>query len=325
MKLIFRLFIFCSALAVVSCDKQTKVEKQVEEIKLEPIKVTRFEKAFFETKPADLPGLKQHFPDFFPPNVNDAEYIEKMTHPQWRELYTEVEKKYGDFTPETREIEDVFRHIKFYYPKTKTPEVTTMIYEMDYNTKVIYADSIILISLEMYLGKDHRFYEGIDKYIRQNFETKQMMPDLVSSFARTKVPPPTEKSLLAYMIYGGKELYMKDLMIPDYSDADKIGYTEDQVKWCQANEAMMWQYFIEESYLYSTDNKLLSRFINLAPFSKFYLEVDNESPGRVGTWVGWQIVRAFMKNNPDVTLQKMLLMDAVEIFNKSKYKPAQNE
>nr|WP_317045858.1 gliding motility lipoprotein GldB [Flavobacterium pallidum] len=301
------------------------MEEKVGEVILQPIKVERFDKAFFETKPADLPKLKQQFPDFFPPNVNDAQYIEKMTHPQWRELYKEVEKKYSDFTPQTHEIEDVLKHIKYYYPKTRTPKVTTMIYEMDYNTKVIYTDSIVLISLEMYLGKDHKFYEGIDKYIRQNFEPKQMMPDLASAFAKTKVPPPTEKTLLAHMIYGGKELYMKDLLIPDYSDADKIGYTEEQLKWAQANEAMMWSYFIEESYLYSTDIKLLSRFINLAPFSKFYLEIDNESPGRIGNWVGWQIVRSFMKNNPDVTLQKMLMMDATEIFNKSKYKPSQNE
>ncbi|OYU80499.1 MAG: gliding motility lipoprotein GldB [Flavobacterium sp. BFFFF1] len=325
MKLIFRLFVFSTAFFFISCDKTSKVEKEVEQIKVKPIQVTRFEKAFFETKPADLPKLKQEYPDFFPPNVSDAEYIEKMTNPQWRELYAEVEKKYSDFTPEAHEIEDVVRHIKFYYPKARTPKVITMIYEMDYNTKVLYTDSIVLVSLEMYLGKDHRFYDGIDKYIRQNFERRQMMPDLVSSFAATKVPPPAEKTLLANMIYYGKQSYMQDLLIPDYTDAEKIGYTEEQLKWSEANEAMIWSYFIEQSYLYSTDNKLLSRFINLAPFSKFYLEIDNQSPGRIGRWIGWQIVRSFMKNNPDVTLQKMLLMDATEIFNKSKYKPAQHE
>jgi uncharacterized protein YjaZ len=65
---------------------------------------------------------------------------------------------------------------------------------------------------------------------------------------------------------------------------------------------------------------LQNRFINLAPFSKFYLEIDNESPGRIGTWIGWQIVRSFMTNN-EVSLQQMLKMDAKELFDKSKYKP----
>jgi hypothetical protein len=82
----------------------------------------------------------------------------------------------------------------------------------------------------------------------------------------------------------------------------------------------MWRYFIEKKLLYDTDQKLIPRFINPAPFSKFYLEIDNESPGKVGSWVGWQIVRAFMENN-EVSLQQLLQMDYKELFEKSKYKP----
>ena len=126
------------------------------------------------------------------------------------------------------------------------------------------------------------------------------------------------------MIYAGKELYLKDLLLPEYTDADKIGYLPEQIKWCQENEGYMWRYFIEDKLLYSSDSKLPNRFINVAPFSKFYLEIDNQSPGRVGTWMGWQIVRSFMENN-EVSLQQLLQMDAIEIFNKSKYKPKKDE
>ncbi|MDF1518362.1 MAG: gliding motility lipoprotein GldB, partial [Lutibacter sp.] len=55
--------------------------------------------------------------------------------------------------------------------------------------------------------------------------------------------------------------------------------------------------------------------------SKFYIDIDKESPGRIGVWLGWQIVSAYMTNNNDVTLQQLLQTDAEEIFNKSKYKP----
>jgi uncharacterized protein YjaZ len=56
------------------------------------------------------------------------------------------------------------------------------------------------------------------------------------------------------------------------------------------------------------------------PFSKFGLDSDNQTPPRVATWIGWQIVRSFMENN-DIPAQQMMLMDAKEIFQKSKYKP----
>ena len=193
---------------------------------------------------------------------------------------------------------------------------------MDYNNKVIYADSLVIISLELYLGKDHKFYQ-FPKYLKQNFEQKQIMPDIVTNFSIKKIAPITDKNLLSQMIYFGKQLYLKDLLLPDYTDADKIGYAPQQILWCQENESYMWRYFLENEMLYNNDQKLNNRFINLAPFSKFYLEIDNESPGRVGTWLGWQMVRSFMKNS-EVSIQDLLKMNAKEIFEKSKYKPNKN-
>ena len=146
------------------------------------------------------------------------------------------------------------------------------------------------------------------------------MPDVVSSFSIDKIAPDTDRNLLSQMIYFGKQLYLKDLLLPDYSDADKMGYTPEQITWCAENESYMWRYFLEREMLYSDDSKLGNRFINPAPFSKFYLEIDNESPGRVGAWLGWQIVRSYAKNN-DVPIEELLKMNAKEIFEKSKYKP----
>ena len=82
----------------------------------------------------------------------------------------------------------------------------------------------------------------------------------------------------------------------------------------------IWRYFVERELLYDTDPKLLTRFINPAPFSKFDLELDSESPGCLGQYIGWQIVNAYMKNN-DVTLQQMLSTKAEDIFKNSKFKP----
>jgi uncharacterized protein YjaZ len=129
---------------------------------------------------------------------------------------------------------------------------------------------------------------------------------------------------LSQMIYYGKQLYLKDLLLPDYNDAQKMGYTPEQITWCQENESYMWRYFISKEMLYSNDQKLAMRFIDPAPFSKFYLEIDNESPGQVGSWIGWQIVRSYMNNN-EVSLTDLLNANAKEIFEKSKYKPKKND
>ncbi|MGA9638079.1 gliding motility lipoprotein GldB [Flavobacterium sp.] len=302
----------------MSCGKKSKSEKIIDDISVN-IKVERFDKAFFETAPKDLDKIKKVFPLFFPAGNNDEVWLEKMQNPQWRELYREVQKKYADFEPVKTEFEDTFKHIKYYFPETKTPKVVTIIGDMDYNNKVIYTDSLVVIALELYLGKEHRFYQ-FPNYIKQNFEKTQIMPDVVTSFFKYKMKPNLEKNFLSKIIYAGKELYLKDELITNYSDADKIGYTPEQLLWCQENEVYMWEYFIEKEMLYSDDQKLGSRFVNAAPFSKFYLEIDNESPGQVGAWIGWQIVRSFMDNN-EVSLKELLSIEAKEIFEKSKYKP----
>lgn len=312
------LFSVAFCLFFLSCDKKTAVEKAVTEIPLE-IKIERFDKIFFETPAKDLPKVKKEYPFFFPEGTDDSVWLNKLQDPIWRELYTEVEKKYSDIEPVKSELTSLFKHIKYYFPETKTPKVITIISEMDYNNKAIYADSLVIISLELYLGKGHKFYQ-FPNYIKQNFEEKQMMPDIVSSFSTKKIAPVTDKHFLSEMIYFGKELYLKDLLLPEYSDADKMGYTPEQIKWCQENESYIWRYFLENEMLYSDDQKLIPRFINPAPFSKFYLEIDNESPGRVGAWIGWQMVRSYMKNN-DVPLSDLLKMNAKELFEKSKYKP----
>lgn len=316
--------VILTALLVISCDKKSKVEKAVEEIPME-MKVVRFDQAFFETKPENLQQLKTQYPFFFDPSTPDQVWIDKIQNKDWRELYQEVQKKYKDFNPEKADIEELFKHIKYYFPQVKTPQIYTVISEMDQNAKAIYANDKLLIALELYLGKDHKFYAEFPAYIRQNFEQRQIVPDVVQSFADGIIVPPRDNMYMWQMVYYGKALYLKDILIPDYTDAEKMGYTEDQIKWSQENESYIWRKFIEDKILYSSDPKLASRYLNLAPFSKFYLEIDNESPGQIGRWIGWQIVRSFMQNNPDVKLVDMLKMDGKELFEKSKYKPKKNE
>ncbi|WET04432.1 gliding motility lipoprotein GldB [Flavobacterium sp. YJ01] len=303
----------------LSCNQKSKVEKAVEEIPVD-IKVERFDKVFFETKPQDLAQVKKQYPFFFPAGNDDNVWLQKMNDPIWKELYDEVQKKYGNFEPVHKEFDALFQHVKYYFPKTKIPKVITVIGEMDYNAKAIYADSLVIVALELYLGKDHKFYE-FPNYLKQNFEERQIMPDVVSSFSYRNIPDSPDRSLVAQMVFEGKQLYAKDLLLPDYTDAERMGYTPEQIKWCEENEAYIWRYFIENEMLYSDDPKLRTRFMTPAPFSKFFLEIDNDSPGRIGAWIGWQMVRSYMKNNSEVSLAELFKIDAKEIFEKSKYKP----
>lgn len=314
-----KLLFFSFILMITSCKKDKK-EVQIVETTPVNVQLERFDKLFYESQPQDLFQLKNKYPYFFPQGNEDTVWTNKLSNPLLRELYTEVQNKYGDADFLKNDLGELFGKMKYYFPKAQTPKVITLINEVDKDAKAIYADSLALISLDCYLGENHRFYKDFPDYQRVRFNQNQILPDLVSSFALSKIPYPSDRTLLSQMIYYGKELYIKDVLLPENSNAAKIGYTELQQKWCEENEAQMWSYFIENDLLYDSNQKNQFRFINDAPFSKFYLEIDNESPGRVGQWLGWQIVKSFMENN-DVSLHDMLVMNAKTIFENSKYKP----
>jgi len=213
-----------------------------------------------------------------------------------------------------------YKHLKYYNPSLKKPRVITVFSDVDYRNKVIVTDSIALISIDNYLGADHEFYESFYNYIRKNLKRDQIVMDLADAYATRLINQPRRKTFLEELIYHGKKLYLKDLWVPLAEDSTKIGYTNDELLWANDNEFYIWQYFIENELLYSTDTKLVGRFIAPAPFSRFNLELDSESPGALGQYIGWKIVRSYMENNPSSLLQ-MLQMNAQTLFNKAKYKP----
>ena len=108
--------------------------------------------------------------------------------------------------------------------------------------------------------------------------------------------------------------------LPEISSHLLIGYTPKEFEWVERNETMIWKYFIDNKLIYSTNSDLHQRFIATAPFSKFYLEIDNDSPGSVGKYLGWRVVEAYAKKN-NVSITALLKTDALTIFKKSNYKP----
>ncbi|WP_339633131.1 gliding motility lipoprotein GldB [Bizionia echini] len=314
---------FLIVLCFLSCEQESQVEKDIEKIEVD-FTVERFDKAFGDATPEDLPKLKQAFPFMFPEQYPDEFWEARMQDTLQQQLITESSQIFDDFSTEKDDITRLFQHLKYYFPEFRVPRVITTTSSVDYRNKVIVTDTLVLISIDTYLGKDHEFYNGISKYLKANFERNQIVVDLAAAYAEKQTFQMARKTLLDEMIYFGKQLYFKDVMIPFVPEHDKIGYTEDQLNWAQENEWFIWNYFIGKELLYDTNAKIPSRFINPAPFSKFYLEqVDNESPGRIGQFIGWQIVKSYMDNNT-VSIKSLLTAEPLEIFNNSKYKPKEN-
>ncbi|KAB1068481.1 gliding motility lipoprotein GldB [Tamlana haliotis] len=306
---------------VVSCKTEDRLADQIAKNNTD-IKVERFDKLFAEVTPETLGGVKKNYPFMFSNQYPDDFWLEKKSDSLQQVLFREVDRSFKNFEPTEFEIESLYNHLKHYFPDFHTPRVITVTNDVDYRNRVIVTDTIDLIALDAYLGSDHRFYSNIPMYLRADLKKEHIVVDLATAYSEKYIFQAKRKSLLDEMIYFGKQLYFKDLMIPFKSEAERMGYSQQELGWAEANESMIWRYFIENELLYSTDSKLPTRFINPAPFSKFYLEgIDGNSPGRIGQYMGWQIVRSYMEHNDDVPLKDMLIKSSEDIFNNSKFKP----
>ncbi|MFC4267590.1 gliding motility lipoprotein GldB [Polaribacter marinivivus] len=302
-----------------SCSDKNETKIDVSEIKVD-FSIKRYDVDFYNANAKTLINVKQKYPYLFPNEFTDSLALAKINNKDEQELFAETQKIYDDLLPLKNQLNSLFKHIKYYNSKFKEPDVVTLLSNIDYESRVIYADSLLLISLDVYLGKQHRFYADYPKYIKQNNTKEHLIVDVANAIIDQQVHPFNKRRFIDKMIFEGKKMYLLDLYLPTISDQEKIGYSTDKFNWAKANEQQIWMYFIDRKILFSTDSKLNARFLENAPFSKFYMEQDNLSPGKIGVWLGCQIVRSFMEKN-DVSLQELLKMNEDEIFKKSNYKP----
>lgn len=303
----------------LSCFDKNKPKIDVSKINLD-FSIKRYDVDFYNANKQTLPTVKLKYPYLFPEVFTDSISLAKINDPEEQELFTEVQKIYKDFSNEEKQLTSLFKHVKYYNPKFKAPTVITMLSNIDYDSRVIYADSLLLISLDVYLGKNHLFYGDYPAYIKENNTKEHLIVDVANAIIEKQLYSNTNRNFISKIIFEGKKMFLLDAYLPEVSERRKIGYTEDKLNWAKANEEEVWMYFIDRKILFSTDTKLNQRFIEIAPFSKFYMQQDDLSPGRIGVWMGWQIVNSYMKHN-DVSLQELLKIDESDLFNKSKYKP----
>jgi len=313
------MFLIFLTFVLVSCENESKEEKEIAKITID-LKVIRFDQEFAKVTSENLPELKAEYPYLFPESFTDSMWIAKATDTIQQELNEEVEKAFPNFSEEEDGLIALFQHVKYYFPSFNVPQVITITSEVDYRNKVLLAPDYLFISLDTYLGKDHPFYLGLQEYLKKNFEKAQILPDVAENIGQVYVPKPEDKTFLAHILYYGKLLYLKDVFLPKIEDFRKIGYTPEELEWAKANEDQVWRYFVERELIFDSDTDLYSRFLYPAPFSKFYLELDAESPARLGQYIGWQMIRQYMDKN-DVSVQEMLGANAETIFNKANYKP----
>jgi len=262
----------------------------------------------------DFQDTSLQYASMVPPFIN---------YPSVQQLYDTCQLVYGDFSLVEAELEKAFKFYKYYFPKNKTPNITTFISEYGVGVGTIGAEELI-IGLDMFLGKDYPPYYyppvQLPNYVTRTMNREHIVPKAMEALAGEIVGQTQGNRLIDLMINNGKRLYLLDLFQPHISDSIRLGYTSAQVDWLKDNEGEMWKsVFIDNLYETKLKQAGLLGLIEPAPTSP---GMPNESPGSAGNWVGWQIVKKYMENVPNITVEQLLKeKDAQKILMASRYRP----
>ncbi len=248
------------------------------------------------------------------------EIFKRVTNPGIDTLLSETRRVFGDLSGLRDEFTEAFRNIKYHYPDYVPPKVQTVISGLD--TDMLVTDTLVIVGLDFYLGKDGRFRPRMYDYLLRRYDPDDIVPTVMLIYGignNINKTDQNDKTVLAEMIAYGKSYYFAKRMLPCVPDSVLMSYTAEEIKGSRANQDLIWARFIESQVLYSTSHVVKKDYLGDRPFT---IQVGEKCPGRIGQWVGWQIVEKYMETHPDKKLPDLMKMsDAQKLFKESRYKP----
>lgn len=246
-----------------------------------------------------------------------------LTQRDYRGVFDSVAKHFPDTKKEEEELANGFQFMKYYYPNYKVPKVVYVVSGLANWGAFTIGGTTLGIGLDMFLGASYPFYKSVDlpDYMGKHFSPEYIPVAAFGAIYEDAHPFVAEnRNMLDMMIQRGKEQYFVSKMLPHTPDSLRLAYTQKQMDWCQKNETEVYNFFIRENLFYSKDWQRVLRYVNEGPNST---GMPPQSPGNIGSWLGLQIVRAYMKQHPDMTLPQLLALhiEPQVFLEGSKYKP----
>lgn len=334
------LFIFLSLSSFDSCAGNNEKPHNTAHVQDQSllVKIQRFDNDFYKylKNPSveQYDYLKGQYPQFLKAfsvvtaNIQDSEFENQELFKERMLSYFSNKTLSGIYDDELSEFSDVHLYeeelskanklINSYFKGKELPELSIHVSGFKANTVVL--DDMISISGDKYLGQNYSVYnQFFEPYQTFQMQPKYIVRDFLRAWLISELTESNKrKDLLTEVLYQGKILYTLKQLLPDWNEADILGYTNEQEEWCIGHSKEIWKKTIDRNYLFNTDFLVIQKYMDEAPYTA---TISNDSPGRVGAWLGLQIIKEYAKNT-DHNLQSILAeKDNQQILKIAKYNP----
>jgi hypothetical protein len=215
----------------------------------------------------------------------------------------------SDFEKWDNEFSDALTRWHYFFPDSVVPSIVYMNSGLNY--QAFATDSSIGIGVDCYLGKDHPLIkevpsDAMPQYVKDDFESKFLVSNGIRDwiYMRT-VFYDDGNDLLSKIIFEGKRMFLLDVLLPEVADSIKMNWSSEQMLWAESNEGQVWEELARQEVLFETKPLDINKWTDPAPFTNFG-KIPTESPGQLGIWMGWNVVRDYMMQNKELTLQQLL-------------------
>lgn len=327
------------AVTLFAC-KSKKAIPDVSNIKVD-IPFERFDQDFFSIDTnnlqAGLQKVQQLHPDFYVDfmqqilGVNGSDtsrntlLVTKEFLRGYLSIYDSLRLIYKKTDKLQKELEKAFQFVKYHFPNYKTGKAILFVGPFD-APGIATISSGLAIGLQQYAGKDFSVYqtkevqELFPLYISRRFSPEYITANCMKAVAEDIFPDQSgSKPLIEQMIERGKQWWLLDKFLPSTPDSIKTGYTQQQLDWCRENEGLIWSNLVKNEDLNSINPAVIQTYMGEGPFTQGFSQ--ELSPGNIGQWIGWQIVKKFVSKNPGMKPQEVMSTEARKILEEAKYKP----
>ena len=295
-----------------------------------PLHLTHLERAFFQIKnPVEGLQFMRANPVFgryylqagqAPPDTLAKALAQLATNPDLQQLSQQTAAAFADSAALRKDMAAMFGRVKYYFPDFKTPPVAATYVSGLLGKDIYINDSLLVVSLDWFAGPKAKYRPDLPQYMLRRYRPANVLPTLAlavsSKYNKHQL---TATSVLDQMVDQGKRLYFAGAVLPCTPDSLLLGYSAKELANVKFNEARIWGHFLENNLLFSTTPFVIQKYVGERPNVP---EIDRTCPGRVGQWVGLQIVRKYMAEHSSVTLaQLMAQKDTQRLLNDSHYRP----
>lgn len=223
-------------------------------------------------------------------------------------LSADVRNRFVSMARYEEQLNKAYGRLKKELPELEKPYVYTQV--SAFNQSIVVNDTVVGISLDKYMGCDYPLYaKSYTPLQRATMHPDRIVPDLLSFYLMAQFPPRVKpENLLHAMIQIGKIQWIVAQAM-NTSVENVSGFPAASIKWFQMNEQACWKNLKEHKMLLTTDHNLYAAVVSLTA-EKPYFKAE-QSRG-IGTWLGTQVVRNYMKKHPECTIHELLVEKSCE-------------